>query len=120
MFFKARLLQSSYFGVGGGGSPVSSASQVGLTVPALHSNTIALADTEQSYTLPAGTRWFSIVNHDIQNLKISYTLGQSGTNYRIIPRGCSSTHPELDPTASITIYYQAPATGGRLEIESWS
>lgn len=120
MFLKPKLLQSSYFGVGGGGSPVSSATDNKPTVPTLYSATIALADTEQSYSLPAGTRWFSLINHDIRDLKIAYTLGQSGTNYRIVPRGCSSVHPEIDSTASITIYFQAAAAGGRLEIESWA
>lgn len=120
MFLKPRLLQSGYFGASGGSSPVSSTSQTGPTNPTLYVDTIALAATEQSYALPAGTRWFSIINHDIKDLQIAYVSGNSGTTYRIIPRGCASYHPKLNSTASITIYFQAAAAGGRLEIESWS
>jgi len=91
-----------------------------VTTPTLYSTSILLPATEQSYTLPVGTRWFSIINHSIRDLQVSYTLGQSGTNYRVIPRGTCTTHPGVDSTAAITIYMQAAASGGRVEIESWA
>lgn len=111
---------SSYFSSSGGTSPVSSTNQTSPKTPSLHVDTIALADTEYSYALPAGTRWFSIINQSVPVLKVAYTSGQSGITYREIPRGCSSQHPSLDSTASVTIYYQASVAGGRLEIESWA
>lgn len=111
---------SSYFSSSGGSSPVASAAGIKATTPTLYSTTIAVANVEQSYALPANTQWFSIINHSVPGLKVAYAVGQSGTNYRLIPRGCSTVHPELDSTASITIYFQAPTAGGRIEIESWA
>jgi len=111
---------SSYFGASGGGSPVASASGIGLTTPSLHVATIAVANTEQSYILPANTRWFSIVNQTVPVLKVAYVSGESGTTYREIPRGCSTIHPSLDSTASVVLYFQSTTAGGRLEIESWA
>lgn len=110
---------SSYFSSSGGSSPVASASGVKATAPTLASATIAIANVEQSYALPAGTQWFSIINHDVPELKVAYSVGQSATNYRVVPRGCSTTHPKLDSTASVTIFFQAATAGGRIEFESW-
>lgn len=111
---------SSYFSSSGGSSPVAGSMSAEAVVPSLHVATIVAPSTEQSYTLPAGTKWFSIINHDIPGLQVAYTLGQSGSVYRLIPRGSSTVHPKLDSSASVTIYFQAATVGGRLEIESWA
>lgn len=111
---------SSYFSSSGGSSPVAGSASSEAVVPSLHVATIASVDTEQSYSLPAGTKWFSIINQNVPVLKVAYTMGQSGTTYREIPRGCSTVHPRLDSSATVTIYYQASTIGGRIEIESWA
>ena len=117
---KKPLVYYSYFSSSGTSLPSSNTPSGKPTTPKLEVVTIASANTEQSYTLPAGTTWFSIINHDVPVLKVSYEVGTSGTTYREIPRGRSTVHPELDSTASVTIYYQAATPGGRVEIESWS
>lgn len=111
---------SSYFGVGGGGSPVSSPLSNKVTTPTLHVATIVAANVEQSYALPPATGWFTVVNQTVPVLKLAYVAGTSGTTYREIPRGCSVTYPQLDTSASIVLYYQSSTAGGRLEIESWA
>lgn len=123
MFRKIHILQSGYFGSSGGSSPVSDADRNNpstVKVPHIQVLTIQTPDTEQAYTLPAGTKWFSIINHSVPILKLAYVAEQSASNFREIPRGCSTAHPLLDSSASIIIYYQASTAGGRLEIESWS
>ena len=118
---KKPLVYYSYFSSSGTSIPTASGSPSGKpNNPTLAVLTVDAADTEQSYTLPAGTMWFSIINHTVPVLKVSYNAGESGSVYREIPRGRSTIHPELDSTASVTIYYQAATPGGRVEIESWS
>jgi hypothetical protein len=120
MFRKIRVLQSGYFGSSGGSSPVAGGGTVGITTPSLYVDTLAAPDTEYSYSLPIGTKWFSIINQSVPVLKVAYNVGESGTTYREVPCGSETTHPLLDATASITIYYQSATAGGRIEIESWA
>jgi hypothetical protein len=110
---------SSYFSSSGGSSPIVGSGSSNATTPTLGVATIAVADTEQSYALPTGTKWFSIINQSVPVLKIAYSVGQSGILWREIPRGCSTVHSALDSTASVTIYFQAATVGGRIEFESW-
>lgn len=117
---KKPLFYYSYFSSSGTTPPTATSPSGNPTTPNLHTDTIAVANQEQSYTLPAGTVWFSIINQSVPVLKVSYTAGNSGTEYREIPRGCSTVHPKLDSAASVTIYYQAATPGGRVEIESWT
>lgn len=84
--------------------------------------TIALANTEQSETLPVGTKFFNFINRGLSTIKLAYTSGKSGTDYISVPgRG---GHHEVDGIASdapqITLYFQSTTAGGRIEIEHWT
>jgi hypothetical protein len=109
---------SSYFSSSGGSSPVAGTAANVIT-PTLGVATIAVANVEQSSALPVGTKWFSIINHSVPVLKVAYSVGQSGILWREIPRGCSTTHPAIDSSATVVIYFQSSTAGGRIEFESW-
>lgn len=113
--------QSSYFSDGGGSIPGGAGTPNELvTTPTIFTTTIAIANTEQSYAVPANTKQVEVVNFGSADLKLAYAAGESGTNYRTIPCGAGIKLPSLDSSASITLYFQSAAVGGRVEIESWT
>jgi hypothetical protein len=79
-----------------------------------------VVNTEQSYALPAGTKQFEVMNQSVRDLKIAYSVGDSGVLYKTMPRGTSFSILNLDSTANVVLYYQSATSGGRLEIESWA
>lgn len=112
---------SSYFSSSGGTSPVSStATNPAVGTPTIYNATIALADTEQSQALPAGTKYVRIANYGMADLKLAYNATESGTNYLTIVCGADLILPALDSTNTYTLYYQADSPGGRVEIETWA
>lgn len=90
---------------------------VGVTNPTIV-NPVATG-AEQSYALPAGTREFSIKSRDIGPIQMAYVVGDSGLVYVTIPRTCYYQRDDIDPSASITLYFQADI-GQVIEIESWT
>lgn len=111
---------SSYFSSSGGGSPVSSSTQAGLKNPTLVAHEIAVADTEESYTCPATTRYIAIQNMSLKPVRVAYASGEvNGSNYYTLPPKSRKVLPELDSTGSYTLYFRSSLVGARLEIETW-
>lgn len=94
----------------------------GLVTPqTIVNTTIAAANVEQSTSLTSGVKKFSFINRSNFDVKLSYISTESGSNYMTIPPygGCIEENG-IDPSASITLYYQAATTGGRIEVVSWT
>lgn len=104
----------------GGASPATNVNStiVGPDSPVIVNTVIALADTEQSYALPAGTSRFMIKVNGA-DLKLAYAPGTSGTTFLTVPRWCFYTETDISPT-SLTLYFQSPLVGLSIEIVSWS
>lgn len=80
--------------------------------------TMTSADTEYSYTFPAGTQKFSIKLRALNALlKVAFASGTSGSTYFTIPYG-----DILVMEAKIggsTIYFQSPTASQVAEIQTW-
>lgn len=89
-----------------------------ITTAAIANEAIAIANTEQSYTMPTGTKLFLLYNRGSGLIKYTYTATESGTKYR-------SLYPHnsilIENIASApTLYFQGENVGDILEVESWS
>jgi len=89
------------------------------TTPAIENESIAVADTEQSYVMPDGVKWFELTNRGNSIIKYSYTSGESGTKYRELYTGETHWKQSLN-TEGLTVYFQSKKVGDILEIESWT
>lgn len=93
-------------------------SQGGQT-PVIYNVTITNADTEYSQVLPANTRKVLIkLRSGAADLKLAYTVSESGSNYITIPAGASK-YLEDTKLSSITLYFQSPTALQTAEIEVW-
>ncbi len=111
----------SAFTPAGGGGAATGSNTPGLTpvsTPTLFNDTLAGANTEQSYVIPPGTKRVSIKARGQYSLKLSYIAGQSGTTYVMIPPGAEYTEVDLAVT-SLTAYYQSPTASVVVEILTW-
>jgi len=81
--------------------------------------TIALANTEQSFTFPDNTRAFILRNEGSKILKWSMVATESGTKFRSLYPS-ESLEKENLLLNSKTLYFQSPGIGVVLEIEYWS
>ena len=91
-----------------------------VTTPVIANQTITSANTEYSYALPANTKRFKIQNRNEGLIKLSYTSGQSGTNYWTIFPGQQYDGENISNTATLTLYYQSTKAAQLLEVVSWS
>lgn len=86
--------------------------------PTIANTAMTSANTEYSYTFPAGTRRFRIKLRALNALlKIAFVSGESGSNYITVPYG-----DDLEMRAKIggsTIYFQSPTASQVAEIETW-
>lgn len=92
----------------------------GVTNPTIQNqNTSAIANTETSYALPAGSKRFTITNRGNCIVKLSYSAGTSGITYfSLYPH---SPYAEEAIIASlVTLYFQSVGINQRLEIISWT
>lgn len=85
--------------------------------PTIFNKTMTLADTEYSYQLPEDTVKFELKCRTDFDVKLSFTSGESGTNYFTIPSGQSYWEDEVETTK--TLYFQCADAGKILEIKSW-
>lgn len=79
---------------------------------------ITTADTEQSLVLPALICGYFIRTRGKSILKLSHTLGESGTLYQEIPM--NSAYTDSHSFANLTLYFQSPNAGEVVEIITWS
>lgn len=87
-----------------------------LSDPTMHTATIALANIEQSFVFPAGTRRFLIKPRGVGKILLKHA---PGGNYMTIWAGAFYCSPEFAAEAK-TIYFQSPVAGLEVELESWS
>jgi len=97
-----------------GENPIANA-----TTPVIQNTTMAAANFEYSYTLPRNCRKFQIKprNGDVE-IKLSFTSGESGTNYITVPPG--GYWHDMIGMPNQTIYFQTETEGTIAEIEGWS
>lgn len=104
---------------GSGGLPLVTTAS-GATNPLLDNVVMTTAGFEYSYVLPTGCRQYIIKLRDTARLQLSYVVGQSGTNYITVPRGCFLSEDDLLTTSTITIYFQSDVAAQVAEIISWT
>jgi len=95
----------------------------GITSPSNATVTFPVADTEQSYALPANAKRFELINESGACIKFSYQSGDSGTNYvRLIPGAVYTSPDKPMDIASLTLYWQADRVVSgtdALKVVSW-
>jgi len=82
--------------------------------------TMTLADTEYSYALPAGTKYWKIQNRDAGLIKLAFASGTSGTTWFSVWPGNQEDGYIKNSTASVTLYFQSPKAAQTLEIYTLS
>lgn len=90
-----------------------------LTSPLIVNQLVASANTEYSYSFPANTKKFTLRMRGSGRLQLSFTVGQSGTNFITIYPG--NTYEEIGlKLTGITAYFQSNKAGETVEILSWT
>lgn len=108
------------FTPGGGTTTSSGGTSTTISTPTLANETATLANTEYSYSLPVGTKFFKLKSRTVSDIKLAYTATESGTNYTSICYGFEYESPPFEIDTSITIYFQATVANTVIEIESWA
>lgn len=103
-----------------GPSPLSTVTTLGPSNPLVANVSIALASTEYSYFIPAGSRRFLLKARGNTTIQLAFVSGDSGTTYLTIPAGTFYSEGDLSLTLGKTIYFQSTQAGQILEIVSWS
>jgi hypothetical protein len=88
--------------------------------PIITNVSIPTLATEQSFSIPAGTKRISVKIRGNAQLNIAYISGQSGTNYILVPIGTEYIEDNLNLTSPLTMYFQANKNTQVLEIITWS
>lgn len=88
------------------------------TNPTIVNITIALANTEQNYSLPTDTKKFLIKNRGDSMTKLSYLSGDSGSVFVSIPPG--AVYEESGILTNATLYFQTESASDIIEIVSWT
>jgi hypothetical protein len=91
-----------------------------VQTPTIDNVSAPVAGTEYSYALPASTKRFMLQNRGIGKIQLSYNAGDTGTNYLTVTPGNSLSEENIDPTASITLYFQTDKASQIIEVVSWA
>lgn len=75
---------------------------------------VPLANTEQSYTLPANTKKFIIRARGNSRIQLAYSVGLSGTTFRTVDPGSDFTDTNF--YTNQTIYFQLSKAGDVVEL----
>lgn len=107
---------SSFTPAGSGGAPQT------LTVPKASSPTVVLvnmplANTEYTYTLPAGCKQFLLRLQGMNTLNVGYV---SGSTNLTIPRGCFYQESDLNLPATLDIYLTSSSPSQVVELLVWT
>lgn len=86
--------------------------------PTIANVSVPLANTEVGYVLPADTMRFTLRARNASKLQISYVLGDTGTLFFTVPRGCTFMEGDLN-VASLTIYIRSSDPSETVEVLSW-
>lgn len=92
---------------------------LGASTPTIVNINVALANTEQSYALPANTKRFFIQARGNAKIQLAFTSSQSGTNYITISPGSKYEEKSVQ-LSSTTLYFQLNKAGQEVEILSWA
>ena len=111
------MTQFNSFSSGGSTSVAIS----GVNTPSIQNVTITLAATEETITLPAGTRRFMIKTRtENAKMQISYVSGESGTQYLTLIPGAVYKEDGIDAAASVSLYVQSNKASTVVELVSWA
>lgn len=98
---------------------VSVANNTIAGTPVVANIAMPVANTEYSYTLAPNTKQILFKTRENSLLKFTFQMGQSNINYITVPPGSSYTLEGVDPTISLTVYFQSDNSAETLEIISW-
>jgi hypothetical protein len=98
-------------------SLVGTVSTETIETPVVANHTLALANTEYSVALPAGSKTFALQNRNDGLIKLKTTSG--GAHMTLFP-GQPYYISNIKGTASVTIYVESPKAAQVLEILAWS
>lgn len=79
-------------------------------------NITTVANTEQSYALPSGTKFLTIKTRTGRPFRISFALNGTNTSYVLTT---FFENLSLDATIAFTVYLQTYVAGDVLEISTW-
>lgn len=91
----------------------------GVNTPVISNFITINASTEYNYSFPANTKKFSLNARGNAKLQFSYTIGQSGSNFKTVFPGNSYSESNI-VVPILTIYFQSNKAGEVVEILSWS
>ena len=79
---------------------------------------IAAANTEQSFVMPATIRGYLIKVRDYSaEIKLSHVSGETGTKFLTIPKRTS--YVDEHTYSGLTLYFQSPLMGAVIELVYW-
>jgi hypothetical protein len=87
--------------------------------PYIYNKALTTHDTEYSQALPARCKRFTLQCRDSTDLKLAFTVGESGTKYITIKAGSAYTEDMLDSHSAVTLYIQCAADTKVAEIIAW-
>lgn len=91
-----------------------------ISSPTIAHQTATLADVEYSYSLPSGTRQFTVKVLGDSKVKYSFTASESGTLYDVLYPGAVYKEMYVNPSSSLTLYFQTSKDNETLVITSWT
>jgi hypothetical protein len=99
--------------------PDPAASEPTLQVPSITNTTLAVAGTEYTLPLPAGTKSFLLRSRGYSRLRIGYGINSTNTAWMEVSPGCSYRENGLGGTTT-NIYVQSNSAGEVVELLSWT
>jgi len=89
--------------------------------PMVANQTLTVADTEYSYTLPNDTRSFFLRARNNRKIQVAFEEGTSGSTYFSVGEGITYYEDELYVSGGkpVTLYFQCAIAGEVLEIVLW-
>jgi len=88
------------------------------TTPVVTNVSLGAINTEQLFVLPSNTKRFILKTRGSAVLKLSYTLGESGTDFITINK--NAVYEDSEFYAAQTIYFQSPVNGDVVEIITYT
>ena len=88
-------------------------------IPVIYNKTLTSANTEYSQTLPARTNKITVQCRTAYDVKLSFTVSESGTTYLTIKSGAVYWEDSIKGTNRI-LYMQSTQAGVVVEIVCWT
>lgn len=88
--------------------------------PVIYNLTLTSANTEYPQTMPIDVRKFAVRPRTSSHvLKMSYTEGESGTNYITVDSSGFAWNDHI-AVSGLVLYFQSATAGAIVEIEAWA